>query len=71
VLRAAFGLELDEQQLQTFAMVAGGRAPPTKRVRELWCMIGRRGAKSKIAAAIAVYQALFVKHKLNKGETSE
>ena len=31
-----------------FTSVAAGRSPPDKRVRELWCMIGRRGAKSKI-----------------------
>ena len=37
-------------------------------MREFWCLIGRRGAKSKIAAAIACYQALFVRHKLSKGE---
>jgi hypothetical protein len=68
VLRAAFGLKLDAKQQEIFAAVSGGRAPPTKRVRELWAMVGRKGGKSKMAAAIAVYQALFIKHKLSKGE---
>jgi len=67
-LRAAFGLPLDEQQRATFHSVAGDRAPPSKRVRELWCVIGRRSGKSRIAGALAVYQACFVKHNLAAGE---
>jgi phage terminase large subunit-like protein len=43
-------------------------ALPIKRVRELWCIIGRRGGKSRMAAALACYFALFVKHKLAGGE---
>lgn len=68
ILRATFGLPLDEAQKRVFASVAGGRAPPTKRVRELWGLVGRKGGKSKMAAAISVYLALFVKHKLSRGE---
>jgi phage terminase large subunit-like protein len=68
VLRASFGLPLDEQQQQVFASVAGSRAPPTQRVRELWAVIGRRGGKSRIAAALAVYFAAFFEHKLARGE---
>jgi hypothetical protein len=33
-------------------------------MRELWCVCGRRGGKSRIAAALAIYFALFVKQKL-------
>src|ERR1019366_9003751 len=68
VFQAAFGLQLDEAQQKIFAEVAGGRKPPTKRVRELWCVVGRRGGKSRMAAALAVYIALFCKHKLAPGE---
>jgi phage terminase large subunit-like protein len=68
VLRAAFGLPLDEQQQKTFAAVAGNRVPPTQRVRELWCVAGRRSGKSRISAAIAVHAALFVRHQLARGE---
>jgi hypothetical protein len=68
VLRACFGLRLDEAQQRVFASVAGGRSPPTKRVRELWGLVGRKGGKSKMAAAISVYLALFVKHRLSRGE---
>jgi hypothetical protein len=41
VLKAAFGQPLDEQELGTFAAVAGNRASPRQRVRELWCVAGR------------------------------
>jgi phage terminase large subunit-like protein len=54
---------------QFFHEVAGGRQPPQERVRELWAIVGRRGGKSRIAAAIAVYLACFVKHHLAHGET--
>jgi hypothetical protein len=68
VLRAAFGLLLDERQRQVFAEVAAGRQPPSRRVRELWAIVGRRAGKSRMAAAIAVYLAAFVLHKLAAGE---
>ena len=45
VLRAAFGLPLDDGERELFAAVAGDRAPPTKRVRELWVIAGRRAGK--------------------------
>ncbi|MGP0082770.1 MAG: hypothetical protein ACLP0B_03935, partial [Steroidobacteraceae bacterium] len=64
VLKAAFGLDLNRDEARAFAAVAGSRAPPRKRVRELWAIVGRRGGKSRMAAAIAVYLACFVKHKL-------
>ena len=68
VLKAAFALPLTDEERATFVSVAGERSPPTKRVREAWCIIGRRGGKSRIAAALAVFQAAFVKHKLSPGE---
>jgi hypothetical protein len=68
VLKAAFGLTLDDEELEMFASIAGNRAPPTQRVRELWAIVGRRGGKSRMAAALAVYFACFVKHKLAHGE---
>jgi hypothetical protein len=68
VLRAAFGLDLTDEQLQVFGAVTGNRKPPSQRVRELWAIVGRRAGKSKIAAALAVFQACFVRHRLSKGE---
>ena len=52
----------------TFASIAGDRTPPTKRVRELWAVVGRRGGKSRMAAALAVYSACFAEHHLARGE---
>jgi phage terminase large subunit-like protein len=68
VLKAAFGLVLDEEELATFASVAGGRKPPERRVRELWAIIGRRGGKSRMAAALACYLACFGQHRMARGE---
>ena len=68
VLKAAFGLSLNAEEAQAFASVAGQRTPPTRRVRELWAIIGRRGGKSRIAAALAVFLAAFTRHKLAHGE---
>jgi hypothetical protein len=68
VLKAAFGLELNDQEAEAFAAVAGSRSPPVQRVRELWAIVGRRGGKSRIAAALAVYLAAFTKPKLSIGE---
>ena len=44
-LKAAFALPLTEAERKTFAAIAGGRPPPLRRVRELWCAAGRRGGK--------------------------
>src|SRR5262245_46618678 len=68
VLKAAFGRPLNEDELEVFHAVAGDRAPPEGRVRELWAVAGRRSGKSRMAAAVAIYLALFVKHRLAPGE---
>jgi len=68
VLRAAFGLVLTAEELEAFTAVAGGRSAPTERVREFWAIVGRRGGKSKMAAAVAVFLAVFVRHRLSAGE---
>jgi hypothetical protein len=67
-LKGAFGLPLSDDERAVFGAIAGGRNPPAKRVRELWCVVGRKGGKSKIAGALAAYFALFVPHKLSRGE---
>lgn len=70
ILRAAFGLPLDAEGLETFRKVAGGRAAPAKRVAEFWAVAGRRGGKSRMAAAVATFLATFEDHrdKLSPGE---
>jgi hypothetical protein len=67
-LKAAFGLKLTDAEAETFAVIAGNRSAPEARVRELWAVIGRRGGKSRMAAAVATYLALFVRHRWSHGE---
>jgi hypothetical protein len=68
ILRAAFGLELNDRQRGLFPAVAGGRDPPSQRVKELWCVCGRRSGKTRMAAAISVYTASIEQHRLAPGE---
>jgi hypothetical protein len=69
ILRAAHGLPLSTTDKALFDSVSGHREPPTAPVAELWCVIGRRSGKSRIAAALAVYVATLVEHRLARGET--
>jgi hypothetical protein len=57
VLRAAEGLPLSHSQREAFALVAN-RTPPTRRVKELWAIAGRRAGKDSIASAIATAAAM-------------
>jgi hypothetical protein len=58
ILRAAYCLPLYDNELAFFHTVAGDRAPPTERVRELWVAGGRRMGKDSIASLIAVFAAM-------------
>ena len=58
VLKAAFAPPMSAKDRKLFAEVAGDRAPPRHRVRELVCAIGRGGGKDAIASALAVYIAV-------------
>jgi hypothetical protein len=69
LLKSAFALPLDGDELATFRQIAGDRAPPGRRVRELWVVAGRRSGKSRMAAAIGLYLGLFQRHRLAAGET--
>ena len=69
ILKATFALPLDPVEQGIFSQISGGRTPPTQRVRELWCIAGRRSGKSQMSAAIALYLALFVRYRLSRGET--
>lgn len=57
-LRAAFALDMSSDDLALFNEVAE-RDPPSQRVRELWCIVGRRGGKDSVASLIATYTAVF------------
>jgi hypothetical protein len=69
-LKGAFGISLNRAETEQFATIAGGRQPPAQRVKELWCVLGRRSGKSRVAAALAVYFAILSDHagKLAAGE---
>jgi len=57
ILRAAYALPMTDAELAFFAEVSGGRAPPTKRVRELWLVVGRRGGKKAITSLMVAHAA--------------
>jgi hypothetical protein len=57
VLKGAFALPMSPAELITFGELAGGRSPPTKRVRELIVTAGRRAGKDSIASLLATFAA--------------
>ena len=70
LLLAAMGEELKPDEFTIFQKFTGRTAPPSKRVDEFWCAIGRRGGKSRAMSALAVYLAGLCdyKDKLVRGE---
>jgi hypothetical protein len=46
---------MEAERMALFKKLAGGREPPTRRVRELEVIAGRRSSKTETAAAAAVY----------------
>lgn len=69
VLKAAYALPMTGDEVDFFRSVAE-RDPPKRRVRELWCIVGRRGGKDSVASVIAAHSAaLFDQgHLLRPGE---
>lgn len=70
VLKAAYALPMTAADRELFARVAGPRKLPSRRVRELWVVAGRRGGKDSIASVIAAHAAVlgnFRQH-LRRGE---
>ena len=57
ILKAAHALPMSPAERQLFEEVAE-RKPPTKRVRELWVIGGRRGGKDSIASLIIADAAM-------------
>ena len=70
VLLAAMGEPLNADELKTFTKFTGRKTPPSQRVDELWCCVGRRGGKSRAMAVLAVYLAGLCDYsdKLARGE---
>lgn len=73
VLKAAHALPMTAKDRSLFAQVAGGRAPPRQRVRELWVVVGRRGGKDSIASVIAAHASVLgnFRRYLRRGERAQ
>src|SRR6266446_6340816 len=56
ILKAAYALPMSDEEVAFFRTVAE-RDPPSKPVRELWFIVGRRGGKDSIASALAAHAA--------------
>jgi hypothetical protein len=67
-LKAAHGEALGTSELKAFERVAGGRKPPTRKVRRFVAAISRRAGKGRMMGALAVYAAAICKHALAPGE---
>jgi hypothetical protein len=62
LLTAANGEALTDTEREVFRRLTGRDSEPLSRVEELWCIAGRRGGKSRAAAVLAIFQAVFVDH---------
>ena len=67
-IKGAFGLPLNDAERTIFDVIAGGRTPPARPVRELWAVAGRRSGKTRMAAAISVHIGAIEQHTLAPGE---
>lgn len=56
-LAAVYGLELQGEALATYRACTGRDSPPVAAAREVYACVGRRGGKTRIAAAIAAHAA--------------
>lgn len=61
-LKAAYGRRLKPKEFRLLADVAGGRLPPTRKVRRFVAAISRRAGKGRMAAALLVYESCLVDH---------
>jgi hypothetical protein len=66
VLKAAFALPMTSAELAIFHELAGGRAPPKHRVRELFAIGGRRSGKDSIASLLATFAATIEQHHVGR-----
>ena len=59
VLKALFGISMSQDELETFEACTGRRWYTDAGFKEFWGICGRRGGKSRVAALVAVFMALF------------
>jgi hypothetical protein len=67
-LRVLFAEPLEPSEKTFYQECTGRRSLPTKPFREAWCVVGRRGGKSRLAALIATYMSTFRSYDLARGE---
>lgn len=67
-LKVLFALPLEPDDVPVYQRHTGRSVPPTTPVREMWTVCGRRSGKSRIAALVAVFIAVFRAHRLAPGE---
>ena len=69
VLKGGYALPMNETEKTFFRSVAE-RDPPTKQVKEMWIIAGRRSGKDSIASLIAAYSGALFDHsdRLRPGE---
>lgn len=60
LLLASRGEELTEDELEAFTRLTGRAEPPAEPVEELWAVVGRRGGKTRAAAALSCYLACLI-----------
>jgi hypothetical protein len=70
VLKAGDGLPMTEAEVEFFKSISGGCEPPTRRMRERWWVVGRRGGKDSVASVLAAHTATLFNspHLLRPGE---
>jgi hypothetical protein len=68
--KAVYALPMSEDEIARFKSVSGDRELPKQRVKEFWCVAGRRGGKDSVASLILSFSAaLFIdQDKLRPGE---
>jgi hypothetical protein len=58
-LKCIFGLPLNDEELALYQKCTGREKPPTKPFKEIYLIVGRRGGKSFVVSAIAVFLSIF------------
>jgi hypothetical protein len=60
-LKATFGIEMDEKELNLYRHCTKRSHPPRHGAKEAWAVVGRRGGKSRIIAIAGSFIASFYK----------
>src|SRR5260370_33453684 len=67
-LCAVLALSRSEAEATTYRSCTARTILPAAPAREAWCVVGRRGGKSRIAALVVVFLAAFKTYTLAPGE---